>query len=109
MSGPGNSVLEPIQEATVSKKRKATEPTPAPLAAHVTSAPGTPAPGTPSLTPVGFDYKKLALGSPLTEFEAHAKAKIKTAERLGQKDEVEALLQAFEMGKALLAEEAEPS
>lgn len=65
------------------------------------------APATPALTPVGFDYRKLALASPLSEFEAHAARKIKTAERLGQKDEVEVMLEAFEIGKLLLARKTE--
>lgn len=59
------------------------------------------------LTPVGFDYRKLALGSPQAEFEAYARQKIKTAERLGQKAEVEVMLEAFELGRALLARKVE--
>ena len=61
----------------------------------------------PALTPVGFDYRKLALASPQTEFESYARQKIKTAERLGQKDEVEVMLEAFELGKSLLERKPE--
>ena len=77
--------------------------------ARTSSAPATPGQAAPaaSLTPVGFDYRKLALASPQAEFEAYARSKVKTAERLGQKEDVELLLAAFEMGQLLLARKPE--
>lgn len=60
-----------------------------------------------SLTPIGFDYRKLALASPQAEFDTYARNKVKTAERLGQNEEVQYLLEAYEMGKALLTRKPE--
>ena len=89
----------------------ATAPAAATLGRTPSAAPATPGQATPppagSLTPVGFDYRKLALASPQAEFEAYARSKVKTAERLGQKEDVELLLAAFEMGQLLLARKPE--
>lgn len=88
-------------------------PAPALKAAAADSSPAAPAPAapaegaSPALTPVGFDYRKLALASPQDEFETYARQKVKTAERLGQKEDVEILLEAFEIGKSLLARKPE--
>jgi hypothetical protein len=50
----------------------------------------------------GFDYGKLALRSPLAEFEEHTRAKIKVAERVGDANEIDLYLEALELGRALL-------
>jgi hypothetical protein len=49
-----------------------------------------------------FDYGRLALRSPLVEFEEHAKAKIKVAERVGESEQIELYLEALELGRILL-------
>jgi hypothetical protein len=50
-----------------------------------------------------FDYSRLSLSSPLAEFESYARQKVRAAERLGRRDDVEVYLEAYELGRALLA------
>jgi len=103
---PENSVQEPFREGdTVSKRDRAKAPEKPPE--KPPEMPPGRAPEAPALTPVGFDYRKLALATPRTEFETYARQKVKTAERLGQKEEIELMLEAFELGRALLAEKPE--
>ena len=50
-----------------------------------------------------FDFDKLQLKSPFMEFEDFVRSKVSTAERLGDRQQVELYLQAFELGKRLLS------
>jgi hypothetical protein len=85
----------------MSKKHRERSTPPAP------TAPPTPSTEAPAaLAPHGFDYKKLALASPLAEFEAYGRQKVKTAQRIGEAD-VEVLIEAFELGRELLAKKPE--
>lgn len=84
----------------MSKKSRERSQTPAPAAPLAEPAKA------PALTPHGFDYKKLALASPLAEFEAFGRQKVKTAQRLGEAD-LDVLLEAFELGRELLARKPE--
>ena len=56
--------------------------------------------------PAGFDFAKLALGSPLAEFEAFARQRIKVAERLSTPEELDLYLEAVELGRQLLGTDA---
>ncbi|MBI3889926.1 MAG: hypothetical protein HY303_00180 [Candidatus Wallbacteria bacterium] len=50
-----------------------------------------------------FDFEKLQLKSPCMEFEEFVRARVNTAERLGDKDEVALYLEALELGKKFLS------
>ena len=50
-------------------------------------------------------YESIGIRPPMEEFERYAKAKIDTLTRLGgQSEELEAYLDAFELGKKLIRE-----
>lgn len=51
----------------------------------------------------GFDFSRLKIRSPYTEFEEYARQKVRVAERLGQTDVVEIYLEAFDLGRELLS------
>jgi len=54
-----------------------------------------------------FDYRKLGLRNPRQEFEEYAKQRISVAQKLGQTEDVEIYLEAFELGKSLLGRKRE--